>query len=467
LSGTKIEASQRFGYQDNNSIYFVPAPQGTARLALSLTQPLLQGAGRAYNQSVVVLAEIDESMARDQFSKDLQALLLRVHQAYWDLHLQRAALLQRRRLYAQASEILRELEARQGVDVLGSQLVRARAAVANREAAIIRYETEVRNAQSRLLALINDPGLACAMVEVIPAQPPSRGYLDAPLKDSLCAALQNRPELRQAAKEIRAASLRADVSKKELLPVLNFILGTYVSGLRGDASIGDAWGDQFSMGRPTYSAGLLFDVPYGNRAAKARLQQRRVEVRQMTNQLQATVANVRAEVEIAVREVQTTYREMASKYQAMQAEQAAIEYLVQRWRLLPGDDQAAGVVLDDLLDAQERLTRAEFDFAHAQVAYNVALIARERVVGSLLDYEMVTEIETCQGNLPTLLLGRPVQGKPSAPPASPAATAPLQATTRPVPQPPTTRNQVAVPLPPVVPLQVHRLPPVESTGSRR
>src|SRR6185436_13709423 len=27
-SGAQVEVAQRFGYQDNNSIYFVPAPQG-------------------------------------------------------------------------------------------------------------------------------------------------------------------------------------------------------------------------------------------------------------------------------------------------------------------------------------------------------------------------------------------------------------------------------------------------------
>ena len=111
--------------------------------------------------------------------------------------------------------------------------------------------------------------------------------------------------------------VRAEVSKNEVLPVLNMILGTYVYGLHGSGDIVAAYGNQYDLGRPTYSAGLTFEIPLGNRAANARLRQRRLELRQAVNELQVTTSNVRTEVEIAVREVTTTYKEMLSKSQAM------------------------------------------------------------------------------------------------------------------------------------------------------
>ena len=134
----------------SNSVYFVPTPQGTSRLAVSFTQPLLHGAGQAYNSSLIVLADIDTHVARDQFSKNLQSLLVDVHHAYWDLYLQLAALLlQKRKLYRQSVDILNELASRRELDVLGSQIIHARAAVANPRAAMIRYEAGVRNAGSQ------------------------------------------------------------------------------------------------------------------------------------------------------------------------------------------------------------------------------------------------------------------------------------------------------------------------------
>ena len=415
-TGAQFEASQRFGYENNNSIFFVPTQQGTARMALSLTQPLLNGAGRAYNSSLIVLADIDAKIARDQFSKDLQALLIEVHRAYWDLYFQRSVLLQRKRLHREAVDILEELDARKGVDVLGNQIVRARAAVATRDAAVIRYSTNVRNAESKLLALVNDPALmAACRKELVPTQVPIHGYYDVCLQDNLILALQYRPEINAATRELRAAGVRANISKNELLPVFNALLGTYVSGLQGNSGVFQAWGDQFSVGRPTYSGGLTFDMPYGNRAALERFQQRRLEMRQITNQLQVTATNIRTEVEIAVREVSTTYREAASRQGAMAADQAEIDYLTERWRLLPGEQQVAGVVLDDVLKAQERLADASYDFSAALVSYNIALVNLKRVTGTLLEFEEIGQVLTKMDNLPTLILNKHEPGYQGCP----------------------------------------------------
>ncbi|MGO9111656.1 MAG: TolC family protein [Thermoguttaceae bacterium] len=394
LSGAQLEVSQQVGYESSNSLYFVPNYQGTARLAITLTQPLLNGAGAAYNGSVIVLANINADIARDHFSRDLQALLLDLHRNYWDLYLQRSALVQRTRLYRQAVVIRDELKARQVLDATRGQLIRAESAVASREAALIRYRGAVRNAEARIRALVNDPALApggCA--EMIPDQMPIRTLVPADLSNSLVTALKARPEIQQGIKEVRAASVRTDVAANEVLPVLNAIIETYVSGLEGHGAIAQAYGDQFSEGRPSYTGGLHFEMPLGgNRSANARLCQRQAELRQTTCQLEATTANVRAEVEIAVRDVDTAYREMASKYHAMAAGEAEIAYLTARWRALPGDQQTAGFALDELLAAQERLAQAEFDFATAEAGYNVALISLCRATGTMVDAQNLDDI---------------------------------------------------------------------------
>jgi outer membrane protein TolC len=451
-TGAQVEMSQRIGYQQNNSIYFSPNDQGTSRLTLTLTQPLLNGRGRAYNNSMIMLAKIDTSIASDQLSRDLQALLVELHQTYWDLYQQRAVLLQKRRLYEAAIGIRDHLQGRKDVDVVRSQLVRAEAAVANREAATIRYRSQIRNAEARLRALVNDPMILSDQIELVPAQVPNQAYVHIDLQQSLISALEGRPEVTQAGKQVRAASLRMDMSKNELLPVLNLVLGTYVYGLVGQGDIAQAYGNQFSVGRPTYSGGFTFDVPYNNYAARGRLQQRKVEVRQLCNQLQATMNKIRAEVEIAVREVDTTYREMASKYRAMVAGQAEIDYLTERWQLLPGDQQVAGVMLDDLLNAQERLADTEASFVQAVVAYNVALVNQRRITGTLLDYEDIRELDGRTGGVPqtTLIKGTP---QPAAPPPM---SVPQQTVAQPQP--------VTMPAPPAEPIAQPPIGMVPSLG---
>jgi outer membrane protein TolC len=400
-TGGSLVVSQKIGYEDSNSLYFIPANQGTSRIDVALTQPLLNGAGCDYNSHGIVLAQIDANIARDQFAKDLQAFLADVHHDYWELYLARATLLQKIRLHHDAEVILNELNARSDMDVLQSQIVRARAAVAGREAGVIRGGANVDNAETKLRAAMNDAALrGDRPPELIPNQSPDLQIQRVDLRAALLTALERRPEINQATKELRAASVRAQVSANEMLPVLNLVLGSYVSGLDGNVDIVHAFSDQFTTGRPSYFGGVQFEMPLNNRGAVARNRQRELEVQQLSSNLEAVTDAVRVEVENSVREVATTYREMLSKREAMNADEAEIRYLTERWRLLPGDQQFAGVMLDDLLSAQERLAKAEGEFATAEVSYSVARVDLRRVTGTLLDDVHVDRIDNIARNLP-------------------------------------------------------------------
>lgn len=103
------------------------------------------------------------------------------------------------------------------------------------------------------------------------------------------------------------------MSRKELLPALDLVLETYVTGLDRDYDIAQSLADQFSVGEPSYSAGLVFEVPLHRRAARARLQRRQLERRQITQQFEEVVLTLRAEVEVAIREVSATYRELVAR----------------------------------------------------------------------------------------------------------------------------------------------------------
>jgi len=79
---------------------------------LNITQPLLNGAGKTYQQPLDRACPDRHPDRARQSLKDLQSVLLEVYQTYWDLHLQRALLLQKRDLYDRGVEICRKLEGR-------------------------------------------------------------------------------------------------------------------------------------------------------------------------------------------------------------------------------------------------------------------------------------------------------------------------------------------------------------------
>ncbi len=390
-TGGQFEVGQEYGYQRSNSLFFVPNDQGTARLTLNFTQPLLRGGGRPYNYSTIVLAQLQSGLARDQFSRELQAHLLEVTQAYWALYRDRGALLQRQRLLERGEKILRDLELRQDLDTVASQIVRARAAVASRRSNLFRAAADVKNSEGRIRTLVNAPDLGLIdEFELTPRDYPANFEVPIDMAQAIQTSFQNRPEVAQSMKEIRSSGVRLEVAKNELLPVLDLFAETYVKGLRGESDIGGAWQDQFGVGGPSYTTGLRFEMPLRNRASRARFQRQAVELRQYQQKLQNTLQVLQLEVEIAVREALTAYREINAKHQSMRAAEVEVAFLTQRWKLLPGDDRSVSLLLEDLLNAHERLAEQEFGFLDAQVQYNVALVLLRKATGTLLQSERVT-----------------------------------------------------------------------------
>ena len=116
------------------------------------------------------------------------------------------------------------------------------------------------------------------------------------------------------------------------------------------------------------------------------------------------------EVEVAVREVKTSYSEIQSTLDAMRATQSEVDYLFGRWKHFGGEEQAASLLLQDLLDAQERLSAAEYAFAQAQVGYTVALYALKQATGTLLEYEQISPARAWEDGVPRLMLEKPQEG---------------------------------------------------------
>lgn len=223
------------------------------------------------------------------------------------------------------------------------------------------------------------------------------------------------------------------MSKNELMPVLNLITESYVSGLQNKGSIGDAWKDQFTVGAPSYSIGLQFEVPINHRAARTRHICRHHELRQLKNKYQTTIETLKLETRVAVREQQTSFNELASKRSALTATKMKADYIIRRWELLSGENKSGSYVLEDLLAAQAQLSKAEFEYLSAVVTYNLSLINHERATGTLLEHEQVSVHRTTINRLPTQIIHKPiVKEQPLRLPAPAPEPGASQSTIRPI-----------------------------------
>ncbi len=383
--GGELELSQNLQVMRNNSRFTVPNPQGTARLELQYTQPLWSGAGRAVNESRIVLAQIGVGTADDQWFVDVQDHLMMVSEAYWSLYSARAEYVQRKQLLTMTEQVLQTLRAREDFDSQQRQILRAQSAIASRQSEIIRAAAAIKDAESRLRLLVNDPALlSIAGLELTPMEAPSEFPLQMSMGDALKTALANRRDVSQAIREVRAAGVRAGVAKNQLLPKLDMMFSTYVAGLQDNGNAINAFGNQFIDGRPGMAAGFIYEAPVGNQGAQARAERSRLEIIRALAAFDWTVQQGLTSAEMAMRKVQTTQQEIIARKLALQAAVNEAAYLYDRWLNVPGLDASAVLLLEDLLDAQARVTDEERALVTAQVDYALAVIKLKREMGTLL-----------------------------------------------------------------------------------
>ena len=396
-NGANWELNQRLGFQNSNSNFFVPQDQGTATLALNVTQPLLRGRGKYYNQSQILIAQATNSAAWQTFHGELQDELLGVVSSYWDLYLNRSVYLQKKRNVERGQKVLSRLEGRAGLDSLPSQIARARSSVQTRRTELANALRDVRNAETEVRRRIADNSwMNGGGAELIPGELPTAETFQLPLEQVVYAALEHRPEVREAMSRARIATVQRDVSANEIMPELSLLMGSYVSSLRGDTGIVNAFQDQFGQVKPGYSVGVNFELPYGNRAARSRLAQRQLQVKKIKHEVDEVMQSVIAESQVALRRVASASETLVAATEAIRAAHADRNQFEKRWEsfaLVEGDladGQNPTTVLDQLLDSQDRLASAELVYVQAERELKVSEVALQRAMGTLLMRQSVS-----------------------------------------------------------------------------
>jgi len=396
-SGALVELNQRLGFRNSNSSFFSPQDQGTATLSLNVTQPLLRGRGEYFNQSQILIAQAATDASWDTLAIELQNEIQSVVDAYWRLYFDRCVFLQKQKNVERAEIVLRKLEGRSGLDALPSQIARARSATHSRRTELANARRDIRNSETDIRRLTADSNWAASqMIELLPGELPDLRIPVADLEQVIVTAINNRPELREAVKRSKVAAIQRDISVNELLPELSLLLGTYVSALEGESRLGDAIVDQFGSVKPGYSVGIEFEVPIRNRAARSRLTQRKLQMNLIKAEIDETMQNVIAESQIARRRVVSAKETLAAAFDAIHAARLDMEQNEARWdafALVEGDlaeGQTPTIVLDRLLDSQERLAAAELVYAQAEMELKVAEVAMQRTMGTLLTHRSVS-----------------------------------------------------------------------------
>ena len=437
-TGGDIRVGQSFGRLDNNSLFLTPNDQGISRLVIDYRQPLFRGAGKRYTQRQIVLARLDFEQIQNQSTQRIQEYLVEVVSAYWQLYQARAVLVQTRRSYDRAIELLVRLRNSPGIDVTNDQIFRAEAAAGSRKSDAIRAEYEVRNAQDILVNLTVGPdSQETNFLELIPEPMVLPEYVPNDMETLAYVALRNRPEIGEAIARIKTGETLEYIAVNELLPQLDAILSTSLNGLRGDFDAFGAFSNQFRRGDPSYSVGFEFALPVGNRAAKSAVQRQQLQTKIFTQQFEKSVGDVVLDVRIAARNLERLNSEMQNNFRALQKSAQELEQIRTRQELLLDEGKTASFYVENLLASQARLTQAEGRLLTSQTEHAIALIDLKRATGELLnakchvdqfqpmDVEFVNHVQSIAGQLPsnlgaipTVIESGPAQVIPATQPGS-------------------------------------------------
>ncbi len=383
--GGLTELAQDFNFKDSNSTFFVPTNQADTKMVLRYTQPLMRGAGITYNRSSYLVASLAADESLQEATKQIQAHAFAITNNYWELVSARATCRQIERGLTQLEDLRAQLAGRTDLDSLKSQLMRADSAIFRQRSSLAKAQAQVHSTEANLRAAVAAPELRDnTSTELVPLTPTADWKATISREDELSTALNCHPEIQAVRVNLQASRIRLQVAENELRPTLNLVMEGYLRGLNGDFDAAKSFGDQFSRGAPSYSAGVSYLRPYRNTAAKAILRERSLELRRTLLELDQTLLTVGAEVETAIVQLEAAFVELESSVRATLAVNTELDYLIARWKDAFLDGTQRSLLLDQLLNAQIQLIQAENAWARAQADHMIALARLKLATGSLL-----------------------------------------------------------------------------------
>jgi outer membrane protein TolC len=344
-------------------------------LELRVSQPLLRDFGSFVTKNQIFIAQNNLAIAEEDFRRQIIASTSAVQQTYWDLVFRRQDLLVRQQQLALTERLLAQVRRQVEVGTLAPiEVVQAETDIARVKEQIIAAENAERDTEDRLKRLMQF-GLSgeFADVELLPTDTPTYAAPTLNQEAEIAQALAQRHDLAQAKLALENQHITLLFNKNQALPTLDLQGSLRFNGIDDELT----GFQQFDPGRRRWEVGLVFRHPLANRAAKSRVEQSRLAIRQQLLRIQDLEERIMEEVRTAVRSV------LASS-QLVQASRATRRLAEKQ---LEAEEKKLRVGLSTVffvLQFQQDLADERSTEIRALTAYLQALIRLEEVKNTLL-----------------------------------------------------------------------------------
>jgi outer membrane protein TolC len=354
-------------------------PVYNSDLTVTVTQPLLRGAGTTVTTAALDRARIGLTRAGFDFQAQVLNIVQQTEAAYYNLVGAREQLLVFRVSLDLANRLLEEAQAKKTVGTATAiDVLQAQVGVANARSNVITAEKSVKDTADALLALIGrfelDTPLGNAKFEDFTGQLPV-------IESSYQLALHHQPDYISAKMQLDQMELDRVVAKNSLKPTVNLdgILG--FNGPRGTAS--DAFSATADRDNNSWEVDLTVSYPWGRVSDKARYRQSLGVLNQQRLTIRQLEQNILVQVRSAVRAVETNSEKV--KIVALAAEFSAKQYDLENARF------SAGLATSrDVLQTQSDLESARVAELQARITLQNSISTLHRLEGSSLDRYHIT-----------------------------------------------------------------------------
>jgi outer membrane protein TolC len=409
-AGVNNESQALYGTRGNYDPFSQP------NVSLTVSQPLLRGAGRNVNLRYLRIGAINERISRLVFYQQLISTVYGVARLYWDLVSLRENAAVKRQSLDTARKLYEDDKAQVEQGTLAPlELTRAQSLVTSSELDLIQAEGLVRQQEVILKSQLARNGSGDSVLMDLPIVttdsinvPPDEGLK--PLNDLVADALAARADVAQAGLQVSGEQIALKASRNAALPQIDLVANFQTRGASevpietigtaGTALIGPP-GDLGTAATRTsrvYQAGLQLNLPLRNRVAEADSARDLLQLRQAEARTHLLANQVREQVESSVIALRTARTALNAATQSRQYQEQLVS--AERDKFSVGASTNYLVIQQETFLAQARSTEVA-----TRSVWIKARIALDRALGDLLAKNGVSFDQAVSGTV----AAKPVQ----------------------------------------------------------
>ena len=352
-------------------------PYFASDLSVSISQPLLRGAGNRANTHAIRIAEYERQITDARTKLEVIRIIADVDRVYWRLYATRKELEVRKQQYDLAEALLKQ--ARRFVEAGDKpqvEVIRTEAGVAQRLEAIIIAENSVRDRERELKRTLNKAGLEMQTPTVlIPVTEPDPVHYELEIQRLVKTAIDNRMDMLELELQIAEDISTIDYMHNQALPLVTMDYTYNMNGL--GATRNDSFDLLFDKKFEDHRLGVQLLVPLGNEAAKSRLLQAFYQRRQRLATRDNREALIELEVLNAIDQLEANWQRILASRQSVILDGRLFEAEKRQFELGLGTST-------DVLEAQTNFANSQSAEILALAEYQIALVDLAYATGTLL-----------------------------------------------------------------------------------